>query len=215
MNKKAKLALAINLILVVNIVIGLYLAAQNNLSDIRLYTNESNVLCLIGSLLYAIFIVKNKEQKEIPYAVVFLRYVATVCLTLTILTVFTILPIMKSGSYLDNLIRYTTFASNFCFHIVSPILSFVSFVYFEADRRLNRKKTVFYSTAITITYALTLLALNLAGVTKGPYPFFVYNGTNTIPNVIASVAIIFMAYIISRFVLILNQKHTPRRVRKA
>lgn len=110
------------------------------LSAFKFYTVDSNILVGIIStilLIYEIRFITNK--KEIPNYVYILKLIGTVSVTLTfIITLFYLAPAFKNEFYL----LYQN--SNLFFHLIVPILSFISFIFLEY------KPLPFYTTFLGI-----------------------------------------------------------------
>ena len=119
---KKKIALIVNIIILVLELVGFgrSLFVEHNIA-IEYYTNDSNIIALISSLLFIIFYSKDREFiKDI-------RLVATCCLTVTLLVVIFILAPMYNFNY-----KLLMFTDNFLiFHTIVPILSIVSYIALE------------------------------------------------------------------------------------
>ena len=219
MNKKEVTALILNGLLIVAGVLGMVNVVKlYGLSTFIYYTVDSNILCLISSFLFFIFMLIKKNITEIPFFVMVLRFMATVCLAVTFLVVVAYLAPVRiwipEGTYLENL-KILLFKDDMLYqHTICPIISFISFAFFEGDRRLNKKKTIWFGVIATLVYGLIMVILNLLKIVDGPYPFFrVYE--NPLVYSIIMVFIIIISYLIGRFILLLNQKYSIRRIKKA
>ena len=207
MNLKLKRAIVLNIFVVVSCVVGI-IAMKPNIGMFRYYTIDSNILCAISSLLFVIFAFLKKEQKQIPLFVMKLRYASTCCLVVTFIVVVTLLSIMNEGTYIDNLVKMT-FSSPFVYHhFFCPALSFISFVLLEGDRRLNKKKTIWWAVLPTIIYGVIAIILNILKVFEGPYPFLMVNKQPIYMTILWSTLILLGDYFISRFTLLFNQMNS-------
>lgn len=223
MTKNTKLALLFNIVIVILEVLALVLYGFEP-SQFHYYTVDSNLLTLVASLIYVVCILIKKDNQEVPYFSILLRYLATSCLTLTFIVVLTILPLMggvadSTGSldisnYGTNLIAYLTHNNFLYHHLLCPILSIVSFSLFEGDRRLNKKKTIWLALLPTAIYAIVLVVLNLISEVSGPYPFLKVNQQPIYMSIIWFVVIFGINYLFARLLLLQNQKHSPRRKKK-
>ena len=102
-----------------------------------------------------------------PYSHTF-RYVATCVSTVTLFVfLLVLLPHEKDTSEL------LASATDWLFYIVCPLLSLLSFLFFEKEESRNlRYFYVLVGVAITFLYGLIMIALNFSGVYSGPYFFF-------------------------------------------
>ena len=218
MNRKEVSALICNVLLTAMVIIGTILAfRQYGTGLLKYYTVDSNLLCFISGILYVLFMLMKRKQEEIPYWVMVLRLMATVCLAITFIVVVAYLAPIRiwkpDGTYLENL-RILLFQGDMFYqHLLCPIISFISFVFLEGDRRLNKKKNVWFGMLPTFVYGIIMLMLNILGKVNGPYPFFRIGEDPTIYGAVMG-AILAMNYILARTVLILNQKNAPRRMKK-
>ena len=219
MNKKEITALILNGILIVVGVLGMINVIKfYGASTFIYYTVDSNIVCLISSILFFVFMLIKKNITEIPFFVMVLRFMATVCLTVTFVVVVAYLAPVRvwipEGTYLDNL-KILLFKDDMLYqHLLAPVISFISFAFFEGDRRLNKKKTIWYGAAVTLVYGAIMIILNLLKIVDGPYPFFrIYE--NPVVYSIVMIVIILMSYLFGRFILLLNQKYSVRRIKKA
>ena len=219
MNKKEITAVILNGILIVLGIIGMIRVVDHyHASAIIYYTVDSNIVCLISSILFFIFMLIKKNITEIPFFVMALRFIATVCLIVTFIVVVAYIAPAKlwvpNGTYLDNL-KVVLLRDDMLYqHLLCPVICFISFSFFEGDRRLNKKKTIWYGVIATLVYGITMIVLNLLKIVDGPYPFFKVNEDPVVYSLVM-IAIILMSYLFGRFVLLLNQKYSVRRIKKA
>lgn len=214
MNKNEKIALLLNIVLVCLGIVGTLTAFSTyGIGLFVYYTVDSNILCLVSSILYVIFLIIKKKQQDMPLWVMITRFMATVCLMVTFIVVVAYLaPVevwVPGGGYFANL-KILLFQGDMLYqHLLCPVISFISFGFFEGDRRLNKKKTIWLGTLATLIYGTILIVLNVLNVVNGPYPFFRIS-ENPVGNISVMAAVIVLSYSISRFILLLNQKHSPR-----
>ena len=166
-----------------------------DISAFQFYTNDSNIFALVSSVLYVVSSLNGKKTG------VRLRFMATSSLTLTFLVVICVLiPLEKeSASYL--------LFDRACFfeHLVCPILSFVSFVFFEDGSALTRKDAL-SAVLPTAVYASIMIILNMVRVVEGPYPFLRVCEQPLYMSVIWFFVIFGGAYLISRGILFLAKR---------
>lgn len=162
------------LIIVLNIISFCMLDEPFGLAIFRYYTYCSNFLSIFNSLALIIFLLKNKNAfDKIPRWVYIFHYIVTICLTITMIVVFTVLiPLYGEGGvehYLTGSFR------SMVFHFIAPILSIISFVLISKHFCLNKQEIV-KAILPTFLYAVILLTLNILKLVDGPYAFLkVYN----------------------------------------
>ncbi len=142
------------------------------LSMFRYYTQDSNYLALISSIFFVAFACRQHfTRKAMLQWVILLRGMATCCLTLTFLIVlFVLIPMAGIASAPMMLLDGTMLFH----HLLCPILSFVSFLFWEKEH-LTISYPVLWSMVPTFIYAVIILLLNILKVLRGPYPFlYVY-----------------------------------------
>lgn len=165
---KNKTSLILNLIIVILEVIALFVTYKNqHRISIEYYTEDSNILALISSLIYSLYIIFNKE---IPGWLQKFKYMTTVCITLTFIVVLLILAPMYNFNYTFML----TYGSMLYMHLLCPIIGIITFIYFD-DMSSIDKKDIKKGTLLTLVYAVIIISLNILRLIEGPYPFlFVY-----------------------------------------
>ena len=189
---KKKLALIINIVIIIVelLAFGKNLIVEHNIA-IEYYTNDSNILALISSTLFIIFYNKNKEfVKDI-------RFIATSCLTVTLLVVIFILSPMYEFNY--KLLMFTD--NFFILHTLAPILSIISYVALE-----DRSNKNYLCLAFTTLYAIIMIVLNVLNIVDGPYPFLKINTQDILVSLLWGIIIIGGSYLISLCLNVLNKK---------
>ncbi len=158
---------------------------------VEYYTNDSNILALISSLLFIIFYKKEKDfVKDI-------RFLATSCLTVTFLVVVFVLCPMYSFNY--KLLMFTDIY--LVFHTIVPILSIFSYIVLE-----NGSSKKYLCLIFTMIYAIILIILNILNLIKGPYPFLMVTTQNPLVTILWGIIIIGGSHIIEILVNRLNKK---------
>ena len=202
MTKNNKLALASNIVLIVLAGLGLYFSIVDK-NAFLYYSDNVGMFALSSSIIYVIIVLAKKEPNFLCLA---LRYVSTACLVLTLVGTFYVAT-TTGENYLDSFIKGSHLFNN----LLCPIVSFVSFTMFEGDRRLNKKKTIWYALIPTVIYGIIMLVCNLTNTFTGPYPFMMVNDNPVYITVIVVLITLVLNYVIGRFLLLSNQKHAPRR----
>ena len=167
------LALVSNLIIIILEVISFAILIMRKggitVGVLVYYTRLSNLLALIAGIFVVIFIFRNKEG-ELPKWLSLLRFITTIMLFVTFLiSLFVLTPAVGSfyKMMIENQLKFH--------HLLCPLLSIVSFIFFEKGGRLSVKDN-FLATMPTLIYGIIMLILNGARVLDGPYPFLrVYN----------------------------------------
>lgn len=202
MTKNNKLALGSNILLIVLASLGLYFSIIDK-NAFLYYSDNAGMFALSSSIIYVIVILTKKEPNFLSLA---LRYVSTTCLVLTLVGTFYVAT-TTGENYLDSFIKGSHLFNN----LLCPIVSFVSFTLFEGDRRLNKKKTIWYALIPTVIYGIIMLVCNVTNTFTGPYSFMMINDNPVYLTVIVFIVTIILNYVIGRFLLLSNQKHAPRR----
>ncbi len=202
MTKNNKLALASNIVLIVLAGLGLYFSIVDK-NAFLYYSDNAGMFALSSSIIYVIIVLAKKEPNFLCLA---LRYVSTTCLVLTLVGTFYVAT-TTGENYLDSFIKGSHLFNN----LLCPIVSSISFTMFEGDRRLNKKKTIWYALIPTVIYGVIMLVCNVSNTFTGPYPFMMINDNPVYITVIVFVVTIILNYVIGRFLLLSNQKHAPRR----
>lgn len=127
------------------------------------YTEESNFLAMISSSLFVYFAL---TKKNIPKWVSYLKYMATIGLVLTILVVVFILCPENGNNYTFMLF----YKSLVVHHFLAPIISFITFVFFDGVKFTTIKDN-FIGMIFTLIYGFIIIPLNIMKVLEGPYPF--------------------------------------------
>ena len=100
-----------------------------------------------------------------------LYYVATCCLSVTMIVVITTLIPSDNISYFDGIKHFMLEGSMLFHHFLCPVISFISFTMFEGNEKLNKKKTIWFAIIPTFIYGLLFTTLNVLRIVDGPYPF--------------------------------------------
>lgn len=209
---KIKKSLILNIIIFILVLLGTifmmtgfqfmgktHLLASTGISPFKFYTVDSNVLAGLSSLILIIYeylILKNKIN-NIPRFVYLFKYISVVGVSLTfIVTLFYLSPL-----YGDKFI-FLYKNSNLIFHLIVPILSFISFVLYEKTE-LRYKDTLYgISTMIIygIYYIINIIMHQENGVVSITYDWysFVRGGLSSI--FIVFPVILLVTYLISLFV---------------
>ncbi len=161
---------------------------------LQFYTNDSNILALVSSLIYL------QQSGRRGKTAQRMRYASSSCLSLTFIVVLLVLipSDPESAGYL--------LLDRACFfeHLVVPVLSFVSFVFFEKNSLMKRDAAG--ALVPTLSYALAAVILNAVRIIDGPYPFLRIHDQSSVVSVLWFVVIAGGAYLISLGLLVLSGK---------
>lgn len=148
-NKKIKISLAINVMIVIFTIIaciimftgfkfmdGEHILESTKIGMFRFFTVDSNIFMGIVALIFAIKEIKllNGKLDEISNKVYALKLMATVSVGLTFFTVFGYLGPIAEGGILSLLKN-----SNLFLHLIIPVLSMINFSLFEKTDKLKFK----------------------------------------------------------------------------
>jgi hypothetical protein len=161
MRKREKTALILNLVIVVlelwvmnNTFFGILGEAQWG-RMFRFFTEDSNAILGISSLLMAIFQIRHlRNGKAIPKGIVRFHFIGTAgVLTTFFVVLFFLLPVTA----IQYGIWYAmwSFPNMFFTHLTCPILAFLSFTVFEAELPLRKRDSLF-SLIEVCTYATVI-----------------------------------------------------------
>lgn len=210
MKKRELISLGFNVAIVALSVVCIVL--YPDLINFKFYSILSNYIALIASLLMVIFLLIKKDLSLVPYPVILLKYVAAISLALTIIVVLVVLIPLDygisdygTGFYLNMLSSTGLFR-----HLLVPVLTIVSFIYFEGDRRLNKRKTMVFPVAYTLIYTIVILILVLTDKITAPYPFLDILYMPVHSTILYFVLISFVDYFLAKYLLLFNQMKAPR-----
>lgn len=213
----------VNTIIFLSALVGVYLELTRTGSPeniILFFTIQSNIWIMCVCLL---FVLLDIFKKDVPKFLYIIKFIFTVSILVTgIIYNFVLVPQYSAiSSSIASL--YTLSAS--LLHIVTPVFSLVSYIFYDRSYKHNRgfclTGTIMPIVYFTILTIISLVSSNTCLFGKGyacssfPYFFMDYqkNGWFTLSSNIASlgvfywVAIIFIAVLImSKILLLLNNK---------
>lgn len=178
-----------------------------NLSAFKYYTVDSNVFGGLVALVYICFEVALAKGKinRIPKILHLLRLAAATGLTLTMLvTAFFLIP--QFGEhwyilYIDN---------NFFFHLTVPLLSIITFIFFEPDTEISLKESLFGIITMLlygIVYTLNIIAYLGSGNPLKDYDWYGFLNGKISNAFIAIPAMLIVTWLITLGLWILNRRH--------
>ena len=198
--KKKDVSLILNILIIIFELIGFIVTIKvNSRISYEFFTEDSNILMLFSSLLFVIYLLLNKK---IPSWLKQFKYLSTVCLTLTFFVVLLILAPMYNFNY-----GYMLFHQSMLYqHLICPILSIVTFIFFD-DLRDYNKRDNFIGISFTLVYAIVLIVLNLINVIEGPYPFLMVRNQSLLASLIWLITIPSLSYFFAYGLRRLNHKY--------
>ena len=204
--KKIKVSMIFNFIIFVLVLLGtifmvsgiefmkhVELLSVSRLEAFKYFTVDSNIL--VGLSAFALFVAEAmflNKKKDVPNVFYILKYVATCGVVLTFLVTAFFLAPFSTFSYFDF---YQN--SNLFFHFIVPILSVISFVFFEKEH-ITFKHT-FLSLIPMICYSIYYFIMVIPHIHNGEvsseYDFygFLRGGAGTIYFVFPIMLIIMYA----------------------
>ncbi len=198
---KKKISIILNILIIIIELIALKISyAYDNRIMIEYYTIDSNILALLSSIIYLIYVFSKSKKSNVTRI---LKYISTICLLITFLVVIFVLLPMFNFNFKMLLISGAMFPH----HVLCPILSFITFVWFDDLGKFN-KKDYYYPVIATLIYAFVLIILNLLTIVDGPYPFLRVYDQSILSSIIWFTLIIYMCYLISKYVLKLRNQPT-------
>ena len=158
-----KYALGINIAIILSEIYAAILRMiYSNRTWFDYYTVDSNFLAMFAAMGYVYYALRGKK---LPHWAEIMKLSAVVALIITfVVCIFILAPVYPGG------FAAIMFGEHMLFmHTVSPILLFVSFVFFEHNKLSN--KDIPAAMIYTLVYAAIMLTLNILRVEEGPYPF--------------------------------------------
>ena len=186
----------INLLIVILEIIGFVLVFKElGITSLEYYTEDSNLLLLISSIIILIYISKNKE---LPLWFKSFRYIAIVSTTLTLIIVLTVL------SWTTDLgLYYLLFHESMLYHhTLCPVLAILSFVFVERYDNLHTIHGLYF----TAVYGIIMIILNALKIVEGPYPFLLVHNQPIIHSIIWTALIFAITYAIALILKKVNGK---------
>ena len=159
-----KMDLYLNILIIILEILGLVFSIYYLGKTVFIYyTQLSNLLLLISSILYLVYYYEKKISKRV---VGLIKYGDTLSVLITFLVVLFILLPTSSFNY-----KFLYFGGpNFLYHFLCPVLGVVTFLWYD-DIEVDGFKDVFHSMIFTLIYAVVFLFLNIFKVLEGPYFF--------------------------------------------
>lgn len=218
MKKDIKVSIALNLITVLMVLFavllivfdinflgeGILLERSSVFEPLKYFTIQSNILMGIISFIFLIYeiLFLKKKIKKVPKYIYTLKHMATVGVVLTFCTtVFYLAPFSKY----DFFLFFTN--SNLFFHLLVPICSLITYVFFEKN---NRKfSDVIIGLIPMILYAIfyvTNYILHLDSPNPEKYDWYYFVSGGIISSIISIVVMFSLTFLISYLLMIFSRK---------
>ena len=191
-----KLQIIINILIIILEIIGFVLVInQIGVKSLEYYTEDSNFLLLLSSILFLVYL---SLDKEFPSWLQSFRFIAIVSTTLTLIIVLTVLSwTTELGLY--HLLFHESMLYH---HTLCPVLAIISFVFLERYENLHAIQGLYF----TAIYGIIMISLNILKIVKGPYPFLLVHNQPIIHSIIWTVLIFAITYAISSILKKVNGK---------
>jgi hypothetical protein len=168
--KKINISFILNIIIFLLLISGLvletfeYVFKGYDLSFLifrfKYFTELSNVFAGVTSLVYAYYLYKSTKKVEIPSLLKLLKLMSTGGVIVTFLTVvFYLIPVMGNEWY------KLLVGSQFLFHLVIPVLSFITYLFFEDN--VVKSKYILFNLIPIVLYGLFYLLVATSHVVDG------------------------------------------------
>ena len=196
----------LNLILCILELIGMIVALVNNGLPIMVYfTQESNLLCMIASGIYAWYALVKKPE-SMPKWVSLFKYITTCLLMVTfIVVIFVFVPMCIPD--VGMMINIVFVGASFFHHFVCPILAFIIYVFIEHDMVPGRREVLF-AAAPVLVYAIVTGLLNVLRVMEGPYPFLLVHKQPVAISVMWFIVIVGGGYLLALLLRYIKKKRS-------
>lgn len=205
-NSRKKVAVAMNIMVIILEIIGLYynLTSELGIRNLKYYTVLSNIFAMVMSIMFVVNYLrqKNEEQCTVPKQLTRLKYSACTCLAVTFVVVVTVL-IPSYG--ISSAKGYLLEGANLYQHVLCPFAAIISFCFFEKDEKMTIKDNLLILLP-TIGYAIIALILNFAKLLHGPYPFLYVYEQPVYMSFVWLVVILSMAYVLALILRVINGK---------
>ena len=199
MNKK-KASLVFNILIVLFEILGIIeTIILNHKISFEYYTEDSNILALISSTLFVIYLLK---KNRIPRWLQVFKYMTTICLTITFVVVLTVLGPMNNFDYSFLLFSKALFIQ----HLICPILAFITFTLFDDIKPLHIIDNVI-GLFSTLVYSLVLIILNMFEIVTGPYPFLMVREQELSMSIAWCIALFAISYLIALLLRLLAKRN--------
>ncbi len=224
--KKLKIALILNLVNIAFLLFAIIamafrlkfmpgeeLLVSESINVFKFFTVDSNLLLLVTLIVYAVYqiLVLSKKRDNIPHIVYLFKIIGTVEVGITmVVTVFFLSP-MVGSKWLALFIN-----SNLFFHLVCPLLAFITLLVFENDERIIFKETLFSLVPLglySVYYSINVLTHMENGKVSMEYDFYGFAQNGVLGIIISIIFVTGLCVLISFIIYILNKQHLKKIVK--
>ena len=179
--------------------------ANSSIEAFKYFTVDSNLLMGIAAAVFAYFdyLMITKKKKEIPIAVYAFKHLATVSVMLTFLvTVFYLAPFSEYEflAFFRN--------SNLFFHLIVPILSYITYVFFE--KKNQDKEVVMYGVIPMFLYSIFYILVyffHTGNDSVRDYDWYKFMSGGVMGSIISIASVYVLTYLISYALWIFNKRN--------
>jgi len=149
--------------------------AAGGLTLLKYFTVQSNVLAGVAAVIMAVYErqLLGGKREEIPKWAYLLKFISSVGVTVTFVTVAAFLAPFVAKTYISLYLN-----SNIFFHFLAPLLTFISFSFLELTDKIS-KKEMFLGLAHFLVYGVIYMIIAYthlsAWVGGDPEKFALYN----------------------------------------
>ena len=223
-NKNIKISFIINILIVIMTIAALIISITGfkfmhgyepsselpKTQKFSYFTVQSNVFMAMVSLLFAIkeFQILKGTKKEIPSKYYILKMIATIAVALTFIVVFACFSFVTKGGILSLLKN-----SNLFFHLIIPVISIITYIFFEKTDNIKFKHTI-YGLLPTILYEIYYIINIISNLKNGKvsptydWYYFLQNGVWT--AIIVAPMMIGVTYVITLLIWISNRDNNEK-----
>lgn len=202
--KKKNVSFLLNIIIFLLLIIGLVLETFELIMKgeglfllirrFKYFTELSNIFAGITAFVYAYYLFNGKGKNPIPKLLKILKLFSTGAVAITFLTVvFYLIPVSSSNW------KSLVVGSQFIFHIVNPILCFITYTFYENNN--VDKKLLVYNIIPIGAYGLFYIVMSLTHVIDGIIPYE-YDWYLFMKNGVVIGLIIYVLFMIFSYVVI-------------
>ena len=197
--KRRRILTILNTLIVVFEIIGIiHNISFNHRVALEYYTEQSNILILISSIIFLYYLITNKKE---PNWLKRLKYASVVSISITFFVVLFILLPMSGfniyGMFFDGTLFYH--------HLLCPLLSIISFIIFDEENNYSKKDSI-YALTHTFIYGIVMVTLNILRIYNGPYPFLMVHNQTIIVSIMWVIIIFLLAFLISNMIRVITSR---------